>query len=108
MIGWLIDLLSWVLVITGSVFLLIGGAGILRFPDFYSRLEAAAVTDTLCAISILVGLTLQAASLAVAAKLLLTLAFLLFTAPLASLAMAKAARHSKLTPWRPDEPAKGE
>jgi multicomponent Na+:H+ antiporter subunit G len=97
----LLDLLSWILLLTGSVFLLIGGVGLLRFPDFYSRLQAAGLTDSLCAITILLGLMLQADSLPVAVKLLFTLGFLLFTGPLASLAMAKAARHSRLDPWRP-------
>lgn len=99
--GLLIDLLSWILLLIGSGFLLIGGVGLLRFPDFYSRLQAAGITDSLCAITILLGLTLQADSLPTAAKLLFTLVFLLLTAPLASLALAKAARHSKLDPWRP-------
>jgi multicomponent Na+:H+ antiporter subunit G len=102
-IGLLLDLLSWILLITGSVFLLIGGIGLLRFPDFYSRLQAAGVTDTVCSISILLGLTLQADAVPVAAKLLFTLFFLLFTAPLSSLAMAKAARHSKVDPWRRED-----
>lgn len=97
----LLDVLSWILLLTGSVFLLIGGVGLLRFPDFYSRLQAAGLTDSLCAITILLGLMLQADSLPVAVKLLFTLGFLLFTGPLASLAMAKAARHSRLDPWRP-------
>jgi multicomponent Na+:H+ antiporter subunit G len=99
--GLLLDLLSWILLLTGSVFLLIGGVGLLRFPDFYSRLQAAGLTDSLCAITILLGLMLQADSLPVAVKLLFTLGFLLFTGPLAALAMAKAARHSRLDPWRP-------
>lgn len=103
MIGWLLDLLSWILLLTGSAFLLIGGVGLLRFPDFYSRLQAAGITDTLCSIAILLGLVLQADSLPVAAKILFTLLFLLFTAPISSLAMAKAARHSKVDPWQPGD-----
>jgi multicomponent Na+:H+ antiporter subunit G len=102
MIALLLDVLSWILLLTGSAFLLIGGVGLLRFPDFYSRLQAAGITDTLCSITILLGLTLQTDSLSVAAKLLFTLGFLLFTAPLASLSMAKAGRHSKVDPWRPE------
>ena len=40
-----LDYLSWVLIITGSLFAIIGGIGILRFPDFYSRQHAAGITD---------------------------------------------------------------
>lgn len=97
----LLDIISIVLLAAGSLLLIIGGIGLLRFPDFYSRLQAAGITDTLCSILILVGLMLQATSIPVAAKLVFTLLFLLFTAPTASHALAKAARHSKLDPWQP-------
>lgn len=99
----LLDIASWILLLIGSAFLLIGGIGLLRFPDFYSRLQAAGITDTVCAITILLGLTLQSDALPTTVKLLFTLAFLLFTAPLASLALAKAARHSKVDPWQAED-----
>jgi len=103
MMGLLLDLLSWALLLIGSAFLLVGGIGLLRFPDFYARLQAAGITDTVSSITILLGLTLQADALPTAVKLLFTLAFLLFTAPLASLSLAKAARHSRVDPWRPQD-----
>lgn len=99
----ILDVLSWVLVLTGSVFLVIGGIGLFRMPDFYSRIQAAGITDTLASVGILLGLMLQAPDLPTGGKLLFTLLFLLFTAPTASHAMAKAARHSKLDPWQPGE-----
>lgn len=99
----LLDILSWIMLGVGSVLLVIGGVGLLRFPDVYSRIQAAGITDTLCAILILIGLTLQADSIPLAAKLLFTLLFLLFTAPTASHTLAKAARHSKLNPWQTGE-----
>ncbi|MDQ2068965.1 monovalent cation/H(+) antiporter subunit G [Natronospira bacteriovora] len=99
----LINVTSGIMLAAGSLLLIIGGIGLLRFPDFYSRLQAAGITDTLCSILILVGLMLQAGSIPVAAKLLFTLLFLMFTAPTASHALAKAARHSKLDPWQPGE-----
>lgn len=95
-----LDALSWVLLLSGSALLIVGGVGLIRMPDFYSRIQAAGLTDTLCAILILLGLTLQAPDVPVAAKLLFTLAFLLFTAPTAAHALAKAARQDGLAPWR--------
>ena len=97
-----LDLLSWLLILSGSILLVISAIGLVRLPDFYSRDQAAGMTDTLCMILILLGLVLQADSLEVAAKLMFTLAFLFFTAPTASHALTKAARQSKLEPWRPD------
>jgi len=73
--------------------------GLLRFPDFYSRLQAAGVTDTLCSALVLVGLMLQAEAVPVAAKLMFTLLFLLLTAPTATHAVAKAARHGNVEIW---------
>ena len=95
----ILDVLSWILIVTGSVLLVIGGIGLLRFPDFYSRIQAAGITDSLCSILILAGLMLQADSIPLAAKLLFTLLFLLLTAPVASHALAKTARHRKLRAW---------
>lgn len=95
-----LDILSWILLLSGSALLIVGGIGLIRMPDFYSRIQAAGLTDTLCSILILLGLTLQADSIPVAAKLLFTLAFLMFTGPTAAHALAKAARHDGLEPWR--------
>ena len=41
-----LDLASWVLIVAGSAFLVIGAIGVLRFPDFYTRQHAAGITDT--------------------------------------------------------------
>ena len=101
MLSFVLDLLSWALLLAGSLLLLIGGIGLIRFPDFYSRIQAAGLTDTLCSICILTGLALQADSLPVTAKLLFTLLFLLFTGPTAAHALAKTARHDQLEPWTP-------
>lgn len=97
----ILDVLSWLLLGIGSVLLIIGGIGLIRFPDFYTRVQAAGLTDTLVSIAILLGLALQADTLPVIAKLLFTLLFLLFTGPTAAHALAKAARHDALEPWRP-------
>jgi len=103
MIATLLSTVSWVLLTLGSALLLVGGIGLLRFPDFYSRLQAAGITDTLSTLCVLLGLLLQAESLPVGAKLLFALLFMLFTAPTASHALARAARHGKLDPWQAGE-----
>lgn len=96
-----LDIASWLLLGSGALLLIIGGIGLLRLPDFYSRVQAAGLTDTLCSILILLGLTLQAESLPLIAKLLFTLLFMMFTGPTAAHALAKAARHDELEPWQP-------
>ena len=94
----IIDILSWICLFAGGVLGIVGGIGIHRFPDFYSRLHAAGITDTLCAILILLGLGLQAGFTLAAFKLALIFVFLFFTSPTASHALANAALHSGLKP----------
>ncbi len=94
----IIDILSWILLVAGGLLGIIGGIGIHRFPDFYSRLHAAGTTDTLCAILILLGLGLQAGFSLEAFKLFLIFVFLFFTSPTASHALASAAMHGGLKP----------
>lgn len=98
MLDWLITLLSWALLLTGGAVGIIGGLGLLRFPDFYSRMHAAGMTETLCAICIIFGLVLQAGFSLVTLKLLIILLFLLFTAPTASHALARAAMIDEVEP----------
>ena len=54
-----IDILSWVLLVVGGFFCCVGAVGLLRMPDFYTRMHAASVIDTLGAGLILIGLALQ-------------------------------------------------
>lgn len=87
----LLDLMTLILLM-GGVFLGVSGAwGIIRFPDFYTRLHAAGVTDTLSAGMILGGLMLQSGLTLVTVKLLFILLFIWHTSPAASHALARAA-----------------
>ena len=54
------DILAWGFILSGSAFVLIGCIGLVRFPDFYTRLHPAGVTDTAGAELLLIGLALQA------------------------------------------------
>lgn len=92
------DGLSWLFLLAGSFFLLVGGWGILRLPDFYTRLHAASIIDTLGAWCIIIGLMIQGPDLLTAGKLLLVLFFLYFTSPTATHALARAAQRSGLQP----------
>ena len=94
----IIDILSWICLLSGGALGIAGGIGIHRFPDFYSRLHAVGITDTLCAILILLGLGLQAGWSLTAFKLALIFVFLFFTSPTATHALANAALHSGLQP----------
>jgi multicomponent Na+:H+ antiporter subunit G len=75
----------------GSLFCIIGGIGIVRMPDFYSRGHAAGITDTLGAGLILIGLMFLGGFSLISVKLLLILVFLFITGPTATHALVKAA-----------------
>lgn len=94
----LIDATSWVLLITGSFFCIVGGIGLIRMPDFYTRMHAASVTETLGADLILLGLILQAGFTLVAVKLLMIGMLIFFASPTASHALARAAMVRGLAP----------
>ena len=97
------DTLSWISIVAGAFLGLVGGIGMHRFPDFYSRMHAAGITDTLSAVLVLLGLGFQAGLSLAALKLLLIFAFLLFTNPTASHALGNAALHSGLKPRLADD-----
>lgn len=90
--------ISWACILGGALFALIGGVGLHRFPDFFTRLHAAGITDTLGAGLILLGLMIQGGLTLVTGKLILILGFLVFTSPTATHALAKAALHGKQRP----------
>jgi multicomponent Na+:H+ antiporter subunit G len=94
----ILDILSWFLLLGGSAVVVIGAIGLIRMPDFYTRLHPAGVTDTMGAGMILSGLILQVGFNLTAVKLLMILLFLFFTSPASSHATARAAMADGLKP----------
>ena len=94
----LLDLLSWACLVGGGAFLVVGGIGVLRLPDFFSRLHAAGITDTGGASLILIGLMFQSGANLITVKLALILLFLMLTSPTSSHALAKAALSDRVLP----------
>ena len=98
MMGTVVDILSWIFLLGGAIFLIIGAFGALRFPDFYTRLHAVSVCDTMGVGLVLAGLMLQGGLSLVTIKLLLMFYFMIFTGPTAVHALAEAAMNSGLKP----------
>ena len=92
------EIASWVLLLAGSFITVAGSVGVLRFPDFYSRMHAAAIIDTFGAELLCFGMILQAGLSLVTVKLIFILLFLFFTSPTATHAVANAAYRSGLKP----------
>ncbi len=98
----LVDLLSWLCLVAGAVFCVIGTVGLIRMPDFYTRVHAASVTDTAGAGLLLVGMMLQAGFTLVTVKLVIIGLLILFTSPTATHALCKAALMRGLKPQLAD------
>ena len=107
--NWL-DLLSWFFLLGGAGFCVVGGVGLLRLPDFFTRCHGAGITDTMGAGMILVGLMMQAGDPLVVGKLVMLLLFIFLTSPVAGHALVKAAYagglriEQPLEDWTGDEP----
>lgn len=93
-----LELLAGLLVVSGSLFVLAGGIGALRMPDFYTRIHGASLTDSLGPVLVLGGLMLYAGPSLVTVKLAAVMLFLMVTSPTASYALANAALLAGLRP----------
>jgi multicomponent Na+:H+ antiporter subunit G len=99
------------LTLTGIVFFFATTVGILRFPDFYSRMHAAGKGDTLSSLIILLALVFynfhefNLANLLVAFKILLIAIFIFMASPTATHAIIDAGYESDIKPWtkKPEE-----
>ena len=94
-------IISWACILTGSFFAVVGGMGIVRLPDFYSRLHGGGITDTMGAGLLLLGLMFQAGLTLVTIKLAMIFFFLFVTSPTSCHALASSALAHGLEPLIP-------
>jgi multicomponent Na+:H+ antiporter subunit G len=85
------DVVAGILLLLGLALTLTGALGVIRLPDFYTRLHAAGITDTGGALLILFGLAVLSGWSFASLKLLLIAAFLLLTTPVISHLLAQSA-----------------
>ncbi len=98
--GLIADVVSWLFILGGLFFIVVGTIGVIRMPDVYTRLHAAGMTDTMGAGLMLIGLSFQAGFTLVMVRLLLIWGFLLFTSPIATFALSRAALKGAVAPIR--------
>ncbi|MCE1235473.1 MAG: monovalent cation/H(+) antiporter subunit G [Hyphomicrobiales bacterium] len=92
----LLAVLGGLLLVAGASFLLLGGLGLVRMPDVYNRIQAGTKATTLGTLLTLAGVACLHPGWTM--KLLLIGLFLLFTNPLSSQVLARAAHRSKVAP----------
>ncbi len=83
----------------GALLAILGGVGVLRFPDVYTRIHAASITDTAGASLMILGLAIIGGFTMVTLKLAIVWACLMATSPVAAHALANAAFSSGHSPW---------
>ena len=104
------DLFVGLLLFGGLIFFTGGAVGILRFPDFYSRLHPAGKLDTAGQLLVLAAIALHVIDgigwhqLLTAAKIGLIVVFVYITSPTATHAIVDAGVRAGLTPWEKGDP----
>ena len=86
------DLLGGLVLLAGTAFLALGGLGLLRMPDTYTRIQAGTKATTLGTLLTLAGAAVIEPGWAL--KLVLIMLFLMFTNPLSSQVLARAAHRA--------------
>lgn len=93
-------------ILAGLFFFFVGVLGVLRLPDFYTRMHAAGKCDSLAAELVIIGVALYnlqdftMASLLVSLKILLIAVFIFVASPTATHAITEAALILGLEPWK--------
>lgn len=101
----MIDTLTVLLIVTGLFFFLTTTVGLLRFPDFYTRMHAAGKGDTLSSLLVLLGLALynlhhvSAGNVLSTVKIIFILLFIFLASPTATHAIIDAGYESEVKPW---------
>jgi multicomponent Na+:H+ antiporter subunit G len=94
----LLSLLSDICLLVGGLLCVTGGVGVLRLPEFYTRLHASSVTESLAAPILIIGLMLDLGWTLDTAKLILVIVFLVIANPTITHALCRAAAHGRFLP----------
>ncbi|MCB8816006.1 monovalent cation/H(+) antiporter subunit G [Desulfosporosinus shakirovi] len=84
----------------GCFLLLVASIGVIRFPDFFSRMHAAGKADTMGQSSIIIGLIIYSGFNQVSLKLLIIMVMILIINSTATHFLAKAAYMKGVKPWK--------
>ena len=94
----IVNIMGWICLIVGVFFMFTGAVGLLRMPDFYTRLHPAGITDSAGLILVLFGVLLHTEPGLISVKIILLILFSLVTSSTACHALAKAALLSGVEP----------
>lgn len=98
-----------IMLICGLIFFAGGSIGIIRFPDFYSRLHPAGKLDTgglvitMSAFALYTVHPMTLTAIITAVKIILIVVFVFITSPTAIHSIVDAGVRAGLTPWEKSE-----
>lgn len=95
-----VDIISTSFLAAGAFFMITGTLGLLRFPDFYTRMHATGKCDTLGQVLIIVGCMIYEGFSFIAIKLLLVSAIYLCVGPVSTHALIKAGYVTGVPVWK--------
>ncbi len=89
-------IVSYLFMVIGGLFYLLGGLGVLRMPDTFDRIQAGTKATTLGAFALLIGIGIYNPDWFL--KVLLIIIFIAISNPIGSSALAKATYKSCILP----------
>ncbi len=96
----IIGIVSTVFIVAGLFFMTTGAIGLLRFPDFYTRLHATGKCDTLGEVLVIVGCMIYQGWSFISIKLFFLMVFIFIANPVGTHALMKAAYVTGVKPWK--------
>jgi multicomponent Na+:H+ antiporter subunit G len=94
------EIISGILLIVGSLFILLAAVGLIKMPDLYTRMSATTKASTLGVGLVLIGTSVYFADVGVTSRALIIIIFLLLTAPIAAHMIARAAYFDGVPLWK--------
>ena len=92
-------IIAIIFLLTGLFFIAVAGLGVLRLPDFYSRLHASGKSETLGMILSFLGLAIYEGINFTSVKFLFIAFFILLANPIGTHIICREAYRSGLKPW---------
>lgn len=92
-------IVSGILIFAGCFFMIAASIGVLRLPDFYTRIHAGSKADSLGQTLVILGLIVFEGFNLVSIKMLLIIVFIYIANPTAAHSIVKTAWVSGLKPW---------
>ena len=96
----MMEIISGILLIIGSLFILMAGVGLVKMPDLYTRMSATTKASTLGVGLVLIGTAIYFGNVGVTSRAIIIIIFLLLTAPIAAHMIARAAYFDGVPLWK--------